>query len=608
MNLNKIILLIIATIGIVFAPAAQTGLPTMRIAGNDYYYYEVKNKDTLFGIAKALGTTQDEILRYNPDAARGLAKRQLIFLPVIDKNPDKHVRSAFGGSTVAATTPQAQQVNHTIGAGEDLYSIAKAYNTSIEGLLRANLRLRPEDYTPGTTIKVKPNSALPFAYERKSVSFHSYIVQGDESFYSIARRNGITEADLQAANPELKKPRNGKLMTVPRMFSETLQGDMRTISLAELTAYYSPRINDIYARVAENEKSSAVNIGVILPFQLQKKPAPRQAYLYNDFYKGLLMAMDSAGSQCSRHINLRVWDTQHNLNVTDSLLALPEMQTLDLIIAPSEPKQLERINNYGKAQGIQVLNCFSAKNEDFNTNPQVIQVNTPAYLMSKQVLDWFDEKFAGYKVIYLMDASSEGKDVFDQLKEHIAQQGTQTITIKVTGEISDEDISREMDPASHYVFVPSSSNKELLRKVVKALKSVKGERIDCEMSLIGFPEYVLYLKDYQTDLMDIDTYVFSRFFNAKGFRTRDIEAMYKKWFDGDMLASVPNMGLFGFDTGIYLIKTLGNGIEISSNAPLHKGIQTSFKFEATSNGSLVNRAIDIIHFTPDHQIFTNVKE
>ena len=127
-------------------------------------------------------------------------------------------------------------------------------------------------------------------------------------------------------------------------------------------------------------------------------------------------------------------------------------------------------------------------------------------------------------------------------------------------------------------------------------------------AMLGYPEYVTYLKDYQTDLQDIDTYVFSRFFNSKGFRTRDVEAMYKQSFNGEMLNSVPNMVLMGFDLGMYLINTLGHGIAIDSEAPLHRGVQTSFKFErANSEGGMINRAIDVVHFSTDHQITTVVQ-
>ncbi len=591
---------------------AQLNLPTKQIAGNTFYYYQVANKETLYGIAQKLGVTTDEILRYNPDASGKLEKKQLLFLPVTfttgQMSPSNQVRSAFGGTPEVTISSSNEMVKHTIQPGETIYSIAKHYNSTIEGIIGNNLRLSPEQYVVGQVIRVNKDSALPFYYEKKGIRFYNYKIQEGETFTSIARRFGVTQEDIQAANPDMKKAKKGKTIVVPKAYTERVLGDMQSISLDDLEAHYAPRLNELYTQLVTEHRNSRVNIGIVLPFQLHKDPAPRQGYLYTDFYKGFLLALDSAGATATRPINVHVWDTQHNLNVTDSLLALPEMQEMNVLIAPSEPKQLERINKFGGDHGIDVINCFTTKNNDYEQNPSVIQVNAPTPLFTKRVQHWFGTQFEGYHVIYLMDASSEGKEIFDDLRNHIEQMGMHTSTITMSGDLSYDNLSRHMNPGSRYVLVPSSSSKESLRKVIKALKQAKQERFDCEFCLLGYPEYVTYLKDYQTDLQDIDTYVFSRFFNSKGFRTRDVEAMYKQSFNGEMLNSVPNMVLMGFDLGMYLINTLGHGIAIDNEAPLHRGVQTSFKFErANIEGGMINRAIDVVHFSTDHQITTVVQ-
>lgn len=593
---------------------AQLNLPTKQIADESFYYYEVGNKETLYGIAQKLGVTTDEILRYNPDASGKLEKKQLLFLPVAfavgQMSPANQVRSAFGGQADNQVVVNGgETVKHTIAEGEDICSIAKRYNSTVEGILTNNPRLTPAQYTAGQTIKVQANSALPFYYDKRGVRFYNYKVQDDESFYGIAQRNGVSVADLQAANPGLKKPKKGKVMVVPRAYSERVLSDMQSISIEDLRGHYAPRLDDIYNQLVSAQRNSQVNIGIVLPFQLHKNPAPRQGYLYTDFYKGFLLAMDSAGSQATKPINIHVWDTQHNLNVTDSLLELPEMRDMHLLIAPSEPKQLERLNKFGDANNINVVNCFTTKNNDYQENSNVVQINTPTPQFTERVLEWFGKQFEGYNVIYLTDASSEGKEIFENLRTHIDKMGLQTSSIEVGGELSFDALSRRMNPGSRYVLLPSSSSKDLLRKVVMALKRAKSERFDCEFAMVGYPEYVTYLKDYQTELQDIDTYVFSRFFNSKGFRTRDVEAMYNKSFNGEILNSMPSMVLMGFDLGMYVINTLGQGINIDESAPLYRGVQTSYKFERPGNWSgLINRAIQVIHFSTDHKITTLVQQ
>ena len=614
MNKMRILLCIIVAYFLSQPIHAQLNLPTKQIAGNTYYYYQVANKESLYGIAQKLGVTTDEILRYNPDASGKLEKKQLLFLPVTfsrgQMSPSNQVRSAFGNQQEEVViVASGEKVKHTIESGETIYTIAKRFNTTIEGLLTNNPSLTPSQYVAGQVVKVVKDSALPFHYEKRGIRFYNYKIQDGETFSSIAHRYGVATEDIQNANPDMKKAKKGKTIVVPKAYTERVLGDMKSISIEDLEANYASRIDNLYDQLVAAKRNSQVNIGIVLPFQLHKNPAPRQGYLYTDFYKGFLLALDSAGASATKHINVHVWDTEHNLNVTDSLLALPEMLDMNLLIAPSEPKQLERLNKFGGENNIDVVNCFTTKNNDYQENTHVIQVNSPTPQFTERVLDWFGKQFEGYHVIYLMDASSEGKEIFDNLRSHIDQMGMPTSSLTVSGDLSYDNLSRHMNPGSRYVFLPSSSSKDLLRKIVKAMKQAKQERFDCEFCLVGYPEYVTYLKDYQTDLQDIDTYVFSRFFNSKGFRTRDVETMYKNSFNGDMFSSVPNMVLIGFDLGMYVINTLGQGISIDNDAPLYRGVQTSFKFDRpNSRSGLINRAIDVVHFSTDHKITTLVQQ
>lgn len=578
--------------------------------------HTVEEGETLYGLAKRYGTTVEEIIAANPGTDKGIKTGQVLTIPgkgttaSTKVNANQQVMEAFSrNTTMQVSVPQGSDpIFHTLQAGEDICSIAKQYNATIEGIISANPGLKPDEYTTGAKVKVVPNTALPFIYERTGRRNYKYEVKRGETYASIAADNGITENELKAANPDLKKVKKGKVITLPKPFNERVTGEMATIPIDELRDYYLPRINDLYVNLVAKRLENEVNIALVLPFQLHKSAPPKQAYLYTDFYKGFLLALDSTTKVSDKHINLKVYDTQHNLNVTDSLLSLPEMKTMNIIIAPSEPQQLAKINAFGKANGVPVLNCFTTKNDDYLDNPYVYQVNTPTGEMMHDVMRWFDEQFNGYSVIYLNDASDSGKEMFEHIRKHISHKKYSTETINVNGDLTYNDISNKMNPGTKYVFIPSSGDKNLVKKYIKALKQVKSDRFDCDLSLIAYPEYVLYLKDYQTDLQDVDSWMFTRFFNAKGFRTRDLEAAYKTNFGGEPLQAVPNMAIYGFDTGLYLLHSLGVDGIINEDTPMYKGIQTSFRWERGDNWrGYTNQAIEVVHFSPDHQITVNVK-
>lgn len=592
----------------------DNNVPTATVATGQRH--TVEQGETLYGLAKHYGTTVEEIIAANPGSDKGIKTGQVLTIPgkgttaSTKVNANQQVMEAFGrNTTMQVSVPQGSDpIFHTLQAGEDICSIAKQYNATIEGIISANPGLKPDEYTTGAKVKVVPNTALPFIYERTGRRNYKYEVKRGETYSSIAADNGITENELKAANPDLKKVKKGKVITLPKPFNERVTGEMATIPIDELRDYYLPRINDLYDNLVAKRLENEVNIALVLPFQLHKSAPPKQAYLYTDFYKGFLLALDSTTKVSDKHINLKVYDTQHNLNVTDSLLSLPEMKTMNIIIAPSEPQQLAKINAFGKANGVPVLNCFTTKNDDYLDNPYVYQVNTPTGEMMHDVMRWFDEQFNGYSVIYLNDASDSGKEMFEHIRKHISHKKYSTETINVNGDLTYNDISNKMNPGTKYVFIPSSGDKNLVKKYIKALKQVKSDRFDCDLSLIAYPEYVLYLKDYQTDLQDVDSWMFTRFFNAKGFRTRDLEAAYKTNFGGEPLQAVPNMAIYGFDTGLYLLHSLGVDGIINEETPMYKGIQTSFRWERGDNWrGYTNQAIEVVHFSPDHQITVNVK-
>ena len=599
-----------------YFPTGKTVTPAQATLKPQYpvLMHEVKQGETLYGLAKSYGTTIDELIAVNPGSENGIKIGQKLMIPSSRTNEraavdaDKQVHDAFSQNSVQIAPQGSDPVYQIINDGEDIYTIAKHYNTSIESILINNPGLKPDEYVAGTKIKVVPNTAVPFNYERVGRRNYKYEVKRGETYASIATDNGISEAELKAANPDLKKVKKGKTIILPKPYTEQVTGDMATIPVEELRAYYQPRIQDLYENLVAKRLENEVNIALVLPFQLHKSAPPKQAYLYTDYYKGFLLAMDSVSRITNKHINIKVYDTQHNLNVTDSILALPELKSMNMIIAPSEPQQLARINAFGKANGVPVMNCFTTKNEDYLDNPYVYQVNTPTNEMMHDVMKWFDEQFKGYNVVFLNASSESDKEMFEHMRTHINRKKYPTATINVSGDLTYNDISNQMNPGSKYVFIPSSGDKALVKKYIKALKQVKNERFDCDLSLIAYPEYVLYLKDYQTDLQDVDTYMFTRFFNAKGFRTRDLEAAYKTNFGGEPLSAVPNMAIYGYDTGMYLLKSLGVDGIIDEETPLYKGIQTSFRWERGDNWrGYTNQAIEVVHFSTDHQITVHVK-
>ena len=636
---------------------AQLNLPIKTIGDESFYFYKTGNNESIQSIAQKLGVTVDQIITYNPSAKLGIAKKQLLFFPVsafsnqpqgqkstasvgnetvthvvkkgeslyglarsynmtidelVEANPQanngvqegdvlmipqKTTVAPIASAPVVADEPQVEvkTIFHTIKSGETLFGVAKHYNTTIENLIALNPGIYPDKFVEGDVIKVQPNVTGTITIEKDITKFYTYEVKDGDTYESVAAAKGVTATALRQANPDMKKLKKGKTIYIPQSGVETAEISSSKATEKELEQTYANKMSDVYNTVHKIDTDNELNIGIILPFQLQKSNPPRQALLYTDFYKGFLVAVDSIGSKVNKKVNINVYDTQHNLNVTDSLLALDELKNLDIAIAPSEPKQLERINRFGQQNGVTVINCFSTKNDDYAENPRVIQMNTPTVYMVSLVNDWIAKNFKDYTVVYLDESNSEDKEIFASIKDFVKKKNIRSKTINVNDKLEYSRLSHEMDPGMNYLFIPSSGRKELVNKYIGALSTAKSQRFDCEIALLGYPEYVSYLNDFKSSFQAVDTYIFSRFFKDDS-RGQRIEQKFNKMFGDKMLSTTPSMGILGFDMGMYLLQSLNESPEIKESTPAYKGVQMTFDLMRQSNWSgLINKGIKMLH-------------
>lgn len=114
---------------------------------------------------------------------------------------------------------------HTVQKGETLFSIAKKYNVTVEGIRELN-KLRTNEISPGTRLIINPNQP-PVDEKEETVVPGYHIVKQGETLYSIARKYGTTVQELMALN-ELADNNlevGQELVIVPLNGEQLRQGD-----------------------------------------------------------------------------------------------------------------------------------------------------------------------------------------------------------------------------------------------------------------------------------------------------------------------------------------------------------------------------------------------
>ncbi|MBF4494327.1 C40 family peptidase [Flavobacterium sp. MR2016-29] len=162
--------------------------------------HKISKGENLTIIAKKYGLKPKDITAANPNAPAILKLNSILLIP----NNEKTV-APKPAETVANTTPSL----HEVEAKETLWGISKKYNVSVEGLIKANPSLETEGLKIGQQINIPSNSTAieekPFD-DLKIVNVVEVVVevQPKETKYAIAKRYGLTVAELERQNPFIK--------------------------------------------------------------------------------------------------------------------------------------------------------------------------------------------------------------------------------------------------------------------------------------------------------------------------------------------------------------------------------------------------------------------
>lgn len=152
----------------------------------NYISYTVKPGDSLYSIASSNGLSVDTIINDNVLSSNNLSVGQVLRLRVADGE----VLECFGPDF---DIPEEiiPSVTYVVKAGDNLYNIAKQYNTSVSAISNLN-------NLSSNILNVGQQLLIPISEDSSDSS--AYIVQKGDSLYSIARRFGVSVSDITRLN------------------------------------------------------------------------------------------------------------------------------------------------------------------------------------------------------------------------------------------------------------------------------------------------------------------------------------------------------------------------------------------------------------------------
>ena len=480
-----------------FSLALAFGSSMLSSAQNNtgFFLHTVEKGQSLYSIANMYSVSIEDIVRLNPQCNEQIRAGQALKIP-----------------QTAATGSNSKRF-HTIQAGETLYKLTVKYNITAQKICDANPGLSASNFRIGQVIVIpNANSAelastaaaqtpAPQTDSSKKSWKDMHKVEKKETIFSISRMYGITEDELIAANPELRK---GKLKKGTFLFIPYPKESAQKSS-------QSPSNEQLFQENAQPSKNiQTVKVAVLLPF------GGNEQQRMTEFYEGFLIAVDSLKKK-GESFDIYTYDTSAGVN---TILAKSEMKDMDIIFGPAHTSNISAVAGFAEKNNIRLVIPFAPKVDQVFNSPNIYQVNTPQSYLYSEVYEHFIRKFGKTNVIFMDDGTSDkSKSEFIKgMKSELKDNSIKYKQIRLTSEVTPETVIAAMDTLSENIFIPLSGERTTLTKLLPNLTMVRREHPNFNMQLFGYPEWQTYTQDFLANFYELDTYFYSSFYTNNLFR------------------------------------------------------------------------------------------
>jgi len=416
------------------------------IAQQQYRNHSVQKGETVFSIAKAYNISTEEIYRLNPDAKAGIGVNSVLVLPSSD--------------LINIGSQEVEFKKHRVKRKETLFSIAQKYNVSVDDIKKYNKHLYSKQLKKGERLNIPIATIATIITDNSDSSTNSeakkHKVLAKETKYGIARKYGITLAELEALNPTMGESLQlGAELTVPSTsvletatieddkfdFYEVLpkEGFFRLKVKLGLTQDQIVTLNPYAAEGLKegmilkipkenteglsdntmiiNLENSIVNserkhLVVMLPFLLDRVKndsleanrdiliKERTLRVALDFYSGVLMAAEFAKDR-GIPVHIDVYDTQASERKVERIVSENNFKEVDAVIGPLLQKNVEKAAAELRGSDTPVFSPLTNRQVKLYSN--LFQTLPTDDMLEEAMLDYLKERYDNQNTVIISD-------------------------------------------------------------------------------------------------------------------------------------------------------------------------------------------------------------
>lgn len=631
-------------------PVAGAVASATPAAPDHFIEHKVQRKETFYFISRKYNVAIDQIFQYNPGMTQ-LRKGDILRIPQWTGTAASRTTVPAPPAEKAETSP-AKQSTHLVQPGETLFSISRRYNCSINDILALNpeaktLKSGMSLVLPGSN---EPAPATPKTAP-SSDNFIQHTISAGETLFSISRKYNVSADQLVELNPQLQSSfPAGKTIRIPTgnaiSATESVAATMpekRHEAREEISAETEPGGNGrqvpagCLPRQHFSGNNESVHIALLLPlfiednFALNSSATPltaesapetqkpdstvvpqqtassRKFYGSSEnfihFYEGVLLAVDSLQKTGVR-VKLSVFDTEQKASKVRQLIAKDQLRGADLIIGPIFPQEQKEASEYATRNQIPMISPLSSASDNTQNNPWFFQINPTRDYIIRKTAEYAAKEYAGANFVALRMGSFEGTPeatLINQVKEKIsAQNGKSSFhTYDLRGQGVAGLRSILSADRENVVIIPSANEGD----VSVALSNLNNLAGDFKITLLATNRFTQFESIDQEHLHNVQLeYLAPYWIDYKSPVTRSFTRKFRENFKTE-----PNQfSIQGYDVTFYFVSALQSyGRNFTGCLPYLQVelAQGNYHFKRyNSNGGYMNYGLNVISYDRSYNV------
>lgn len=605
--MKRLILPAIAALTVLTAAAVEKSSTIVYINGTKYYIHRVLPKETLYGLSKCYEVSEQTILDHNPAVkSEGLK---------IDQNIKIPVTAAAAPEQTPAQLPERklrkQFDRHEVQAGETLFAISRKYAISLQVIMEDNPGIDPSQLHPGQTVLIRKKAAGDQSEADSQAEWENYretlnsvsdngtayhLVHIGETFYSISRRFGVTEAELSAMNDGMKPEelKLGALIKVPGMPG---QPGGEGGPAAEEVQPQQPEGSDVEFRACR--PFEPLTVALLLP--LATGAAPNANYL--EFYQGFLLALEEVKA-AGRTVRLELFNTAHSPARMEEIMEEQAFRDAGLIVGPIYEDVMAPVVRYAEEHAIPVVSPLA---QIGHLNSDVLFQLSPATEYKYDKMEALLHDGARVTLIRTEHTDREFEAEIMALLGNTPRHEFQYRYRHPSEGAQTSDLTALLQHDGPQIFVVLADNEVEVDRILAAIASAdtgivsRGQRAP-QFTVIGNPRWNRYANiDRTVFFKDRVTMISNYHARRDAENVRAFDSRYIKAF-----GTMPTLYAYrGYDVARLFVPAMYDDIQYDMEGRTYMPLQTPYRFgQSDGRRTHINREWVRISYHPDFTVTT----